>query len=78
MASGALGCTDGDVIVQLKLNTLDNDYSTGYPGGALGAYSDYSSTVGLDFCSSWRFLQLRNYCWTIWSKCWHFRDQAPE
>ncbi len=46
LASGALGCTDGDVIVQLKLNTLDNNSGTGCPGG-LGAYSDYSSTVGL-------------------------------
>jgi len=36
------GCTDGDVIARVILNTLDNNSGTGCPSGTLG-YSDYTS-----------------------------------
>jgi hypothetical protein len=36
------GCTDGDVIARVTLNTLDNNSGSGCPGGVLG-YSDYTS-----------------------------------
>lgn len=36
------GCTDGDVIARVTLNTLDNDSGTGCPSGVAG-YSDYTS-----------------------------------
>ncbi len=36
------GCTDGDVIAKVVLNTLSNDSGTGCPSGTLG-YSDYTS-----------------------------------
>jgi hypothetical protein len=36
-----LGCTDGDVIARVTLNTLDNNSGTGCPSGTLG-YSDYT------------------------------------
>ncbi len=40
------GCTDGDVIARVTLNTLDNNSGTGCPSGTLG-YSDYTATPGL-------------------------------
>ena len=36
------GCTDGDVIARVQLNTLDNNSGTGCPSGTLG-YSDYTN-----------------------------------
>jgi hypothetical protein len=36
------GCTDGDVIARVVLNTLDNNSGTGCPSGTLG-YSDYTT-----------------------------------
>jgi GEVED domain/Fibronectin type III domain/Secretion system C-terminal sorting domain/Bacterial Ig-like domain (group 2) len=36
------GCTDGDVIARVILNTLDNNSGTGCPSGLLG-YSDYTA-----------------------------------
>lgn len=36
------GCTDGDVIARVQLNTLDNNSGTGCPSGLLG-YSDYTT-----------------------------------
>ncbi|HRH37701.1 MAG TPA: GEVED domain-containing protein, partial [Flavobacteriales bacterium] len=36
------GCTDGDVIARVTLNTLDNNSGTGCPSGLLG-YSNYTS-----------------------------------
>ncbi len=36
------GCTDGDVIARVVLNTLDNNSGTGCPSGTAG-YSDYTS-----------------------------------
>jgi hypothetical protein len=36
------GCTDGDVIARVQLNTLDNDTGTGCPSGILG-YSNYTT-----------------------------------
>lgn len=36
------GCTDGDVIARVTLNTLDNNSGTGCPSGTLG-YSDYTT-----------------------------------
>ena len=36
------GCTDGDVIAKVVLNTLSNDSGTGCPSGTVG-YSDYTS-----------------------------------
>lgn len=40
------GCTDGDVIARVTLNTLDNDSGTGCPSGTAG-YSDYTSDGAL-------------------------------
>lgn len=40
------GCTDGDVIARVQLNTLDNNSGTGCPSGTLG-YSDYTSNSSL-------------------------------
>ncbi len=40
------GCTDGDVIARVQLNTLDNNSGTGCPGGVLG-YSDYRNNPAL-------------------------------
>ena len=36
------GCTDGDVIARVTLNTLDNNSGTGCPSGGLG-YSNYTT-----------------------------------
>jgi hypothetical protein len=41
--ASAYGCTDGDVIARVILNTLDNNSGTGCPGGVTG-YSDYTTT----------------------------------
>ena len=38
----ANGCTDGDVIARVTLNTLDNNSGTGCPSGVLG-YSNYTA-----------------------------------
>lgn len=38
----SFGCTDGDVIARVTLNTLDNNSGTGCPSGLAG-YSDYTS-----------------------------------
>ena len=40
------GCTDGDVIARVILNTLDNNSGTGCPSGTLG-YSDYTGSSTL-------------------------------
>lgn len=40
------GCTDGDVIARVQLNTLDNNSGTGCPSGTLG-YSDYTTNPSL-------------------------------
>ena len=40
------GCTDGDVVARVILNTLDNNSGTGCPSGLTG-YSDYSSNTSL-------------------------------
>jgi hypothetical protein len=40
------GCTDGDVIARVQLNTLDNNSGTGCPSGLLG-FSDYTSNSAL-------------------------------
>ncbi len=40
------GCTDGDVIARVTLNTLDNDSGTGCPSGLAG-YSDYTGNGAL-------------------------------
>ena len=40
------GCTDGDVIARVMLNTLDNNSGTGCPSGLAG-YSDYTSNSAL-------------------------------
>ena len=40
------GCTDGDVIARVILNTLDNNSGTGCPSGTLG-YSNYTSNPAL-------------------------------
>jgi hypothetical protein len=40
------GCTDGDVIAQVILNTLNNNSGTGCPSGLLG-YSDYTTNTAL-------------------------------
>ncbi len=45
-AYGSLGCTDGDVIATVTLNTLSNNSGAGCPGGATG-YSDYTSNPAL-------------------------------
>ncbi|MCC7501401.1 MAG: hypothetical protein IT229_02660, partial [Flavobacteriales bacterium] len=40
------GCTDGDVIARVTLNTLDNNSGTGCPSGIGGnGYSDYTATA---------------------------------
>ncbi|MCB9184414.1 MAG: T9SS type A sorting domain-containing protein [Flavobacteriales bacterium] len=39
--ASTFGCTDGDVIARVILNTLDNNSGTGCPSGTLG-YSDYT------------------------------------
>jgi hypothetical protein len=44
--STSSGCTDGDVIARVILNTLDNNSGTGCPSGALG-YSNYTTSPGL-------------------------------
>lgn len=44
-SSGA-GCTGGDVIARVVLNTLDNNSGTGCPGGTSG-YSDYTGNSAL-------------------------------
>ncbi|RZJ66950.1 MAG: T9SS type A sorting domain-containing protein [Flavobacterium sp.] len=41
-----LGCTDGDVIARVILNTLDNNSGTGCPSGTLG-YSNYTANTAL-------------------------------
>ncbi len=42
------GCTDGDVIARVVLNTLDNNSGTGCPSGAGGnGYSDYTTNPAL-------------------------------
>jgi hypothetical protein len=40
--STSSGCTDGDVVARVVLNTLDNNSGTGCPSGLAG-YSDYTS-----------------------------------
>jgi len=40
------GCTDGDVIARVILNTLDNNSGTGCPSGTLG-YSNYTGNGAL-------------------------------
>ena len=40
------GCTDGDVIARVQLNTLDNVTGTGCPSGTLG-YSNYTTDPAL-------------------------------
>jgi hypothetical protein len=40
------GCTDGDVIARVTLNTLDNNSGTGCPSGTLG-YSNYTADPAL-------------------------------
>lgn len=40
------GCTDGDVIARVVLNTLDNNSGTGCPSGLAG-YSDYTTNPSL-------------------------------
>jgi hypothetical protein len=40
------GCTDGDVIARVILNTLDNNSGTGCPSGVAG-YSNYTSNPAL-------------------------------
>ena len=40
------GCTDGDVIARVILNTLDNNSGTGCPSGLAG-YSDYTTNTAL-------------------------------
>ena len=40
------GCTDGDVVARVTLNTLDNDSGTGCPSGTAG-YSDYTGDTAL-------------------------------
>ena len=40
------GCTDGDVIAKVVLNTLSNDSGTGCPSGVVG-YSDYTADPSL-------------------------------
>lgn len=40
------GCTDGDVIARVQLNTLDNNSGTGCPSGTAG-YSDYTTNPAL-------------------------------
>jgi hypothetical protein len=40
------GCTDGDVIARVILNTLDNNSGTGCPSGTLG-YSNYTTNAAL-------------------------------
>jgi len=40
------GCTDGDVIARVMLNTLDNNSGTGCPSGTAG-YSNYTSNASL-------------------------------
>ena len=40
------GCTDGDVIARVTLNTLDNNSGTGCPSGLLG-YSNYTADPAL-------------------------------
>jgi len=40
------GCTDGDVIARVILNTLDNNSGTGCPSGTLG-YSNYTTNPAL-------------------------------
>ncbi|MGK4569308.1 GEVED domain-containing protein [Flavobacterium sp. 3HN19-14] len=44
--TSTFGCTDGDVIARVTLNTLDNNSGTGCPSGVAG-YTDYTSTPGL-------------------------------
>ncbi len=50
------GCTDGDVVARVILNTLDNNSGTGCPSGTLG-YSDYTGnpllTTTLNAASSY-------------------------
>ena len=42
----SFGCTDGDVIARVTLNTLDNNSGTGCPSGLLG-YSNYTANPAL-------------------------------
>ena len=42
----SFGCTDGDVIARVTLNTLDNNSGTGCPSGLLG-YSNYTADSAL-------------------------------
>ncbi|MFM2265649.1 MAG: hypothetical protein RLZ77_1069, partial [Bacteroidota bacterium] len=42
----SFGCTDGDVIARVTLNTLDNNSGTGCPSGLLG-YSNYTADPAL-------------------------------
>lgn len=46
--STSSGCTDGDVIAQVKLNTLDNNSGTGCPSGLAG-YSDYTDSTQANY-----------------------------
>lgn len=60
----SFGCTDGDVIAQVVLNTLDNNSGTGCPSGILG-YSDYTNEVAPNFTTE---LQAgSNYSCTVWA-----------
>ncbi|MFT3796230.1 GEVED domain-containing protein [Flavobacterium sp.] len=44
--TSSFGCTDGDVIARVQLNTLDNNSGTGCPSAGAG-YSDYTSNGAL-------------------------------
>jgi len=60
--SSTYGCTDGDVIARVTLNTLDNNSGTGCPGG-VGGYSDYTSTPGITTSLS----SATNYSCTVYA-----------
>lgn len=59
------GCTDGDVIARVVLNTLDNNSGPGCPSGTLG-YSDYTS----DPLLTTTLIPSTNYNCTVYSGDW--------
>jgi len=59
------GCTDGDVIARVVLNTLDNNSGPGCPSGTIG-YSDYTSDPVL----TTTLIPSTNYICTVYSGDW--------
>ncbi|MEI6853366.1 MAG: GEVED domain-containing protein, partial [Bacteroidota bacterium] len=56
------GCSDGDVIARVTLNTLDNNSGTGCPSGTAG-YSNYTTNPSL----TTTLLPSSTYACTVWA-----------